>query len=141
MRCPNCNASVSEEQRVCPYCGTLFSEQFPLTEHRFGFAAISGFVLVLIAGGIGAFTSCCGGLVISLQFAGRRPYVYGDRYLAFWPIVTGGAMGALGILATMFLISRFYPKNDPAKITLRHAAIVLLILWFTMFIVSLAAVN
>ncbi len=84
--------------------------------------------MMLIAGGIGAFTSCCGGLYISTQITGRRPYIEGDRYLAFWPVVAGGALGALGILAAMFLISRFFPKNDPVKITLRNAAIVLLIL-------------
>ncbi len=96
--------------------------------------------MMLIAGGIGAFTSCCGGLYLSMQIAGRRPYVYGDRYLAFWPVVVG-AMGALGILATMFLISRFFPKNDSVKITLRNAAIVLLMLWFVVFILSLSTVN
>ena len=96
--------------------------------------------MMLIAGGLGAFTSCCGGLYISTLLIDRRPYVYGVRYLAFWPLVTGGAMGAIGILLTMFLLSRSYPKYDPAKITLRNATIVLLIFWFMMFVLCTAFV-
>ena len=141
MKCPNCNATIQPDQRVCPDCGQLFSEDYPSIPDRFGASAISGFIVLLIAGGIGAFTTCCGGIFLPSLLVGNRLYQANARYLTFWPTVSGGAAGALGIFITLYAVYSAHSKHDPAKITIRNAGIVLLILWAFLFLVALSVVR